>query len=193
MARRPVKVRKLEEPAMSIQPKLDSSQAVSAFRRSIHWCMAVSLRDLPFIRRTLISLAVILSISGFTVALAQHQTNTRPVRVPAADSDEQGFAVDSELAISQMSLDMPVDSTGDVDRDFIAMMMPQHRGAIDVARAELKYGHNEGVRRIAQSIIAERENEMSAMRAAVGQLMPAQSSGTPIISERPPTTRIPEK
>jgi hypothetical protein len=83
MARRPVKVIKSEEPAMSIQPKLDSSQAVSAFRRSIHWCMAVSLRDLPFIRKTLISLAVILSISGFTVALAQHQTNTRPVRVPA--------------------------------------------------------------------------------------------------------------
>jgi hypothetical protein len=86
MSRRPVKVIKSEEPAMSIQPKLDSSQAVSAFRRSIHWCTAVSLRDLPFIRKTLISLAVILSISGFTVALAQHQTNARPVRVPAADS-----------------------------------------------------------------------------------------------------------
>jgi len=178
---------------MSIQPKLDRSQAVSAFRRSIRWRTAVSLRDLPFIRKTLISLAMILSISGFTFALAQHQTDTRPVSVPAADSDEQGFVVDSELAISQMSLDMPIDSTGDVDRDFVAMMMPQHRGAIDVARAELKYGHNEGVRRIAQSIIAERENEVSAMRAAVGQLVPAASSGTPIISERSPSTRIPEK
>jgi DUF305 family protein family protein len=178
---------------MSMQPKLDTSQAGSAFRRWIHWCMAVSLRDLPFIRKTLISLAMILSISGFTVALAQHQTDTRPVRVPAADNNEQGFVVDSELALSKMSLDMPVDSTGDVDRDFVAMMMPHHQGAIDVARAELKYGHNEDVRRIAQSMVAERENEMSAMRAAVGQLVPAQSSGTPIISERPPSTRIQEK
>lgn len=80
-----------------------------------------------------------------------------------------------------------------VDRDFVAMMMPHHQGAIDVARAELKYGHNEGVRRVAQSIIAERENEMSAVRAAVGQLMPAQSSGTPTTSERPSSARIQEK
>jgi hypothetical protein len=41
------------------------------------------------------------------------------------------------------------------------LMIPHHQGAIDVARAELKYGHNEGVRRIAQSMIAERENEIS--------------------------------
>lgn len=178
---------------MSLQAKLDPSHAGSAFRRSIRWCMAVSLRRLPFIRKTLISLAMISSISGFTVALGQHQTDARPILVPAAGSDEQGFVVDSELALSKMSLDMPVDSTGDVDRDFVAMMMPHHQAAIDVARAELKYGHNEDVRRIAQSMIAERENEMSAMRAAVGQLAPVQSSGTPITPERPPGTRIQEK
>jgi uncharacterized protein (DUF305 family) len=85
------------------------------------------------------------------------------------DSDEQRFVIDSELALSEMTLDMTVDSTGDVDRDFVALMIPHHQGAIDVARAELKYGHNEGVRRIAQSMIAERENEISAMRTAVGQ------------------------
>jgi len=75
------------------------------------------------------------------------------------------------VALSKMSVDMPVESTGDVDRDSVATMMPDHQGAIDVARSELQYGHNEGVRRIAQSIIAKRENEMSAMRAAVGQLV----------------------
>lgn len=181
---------------MSLQAKLDTCQAGSVFRRSIRLCKAVSLRDLPFIRKTLMSLAMISSISGFTVALAQHQTDTRAIRLPAADRDEQRFVVDSELALSKMSLDMldmSVDSTGDVDRDFVAMMMPHHQGAIDVARAELKYGHNEGVRRIAQNIIAERENEMSAMRAAVRRLVPAQSSGTPITPERPPGTRIQEK
>ncbi|WJR78762.1 DUF305 domain-containing protein [Bradyrhizobium sp. NP1] len=155
--------------------------------------MQVSLRDLSFIRKTLISLAIILSIFWVSVALAQHQTGTHRVRVPAAESDEQGFVVDSELALSKMSLDIPVDSTGDVDRDFVAIMMPHHQGAIDVGRAELKCGRNEDVRRIAQSIIAERESEMSAMRAAVGQLVPAESSGMPITSERPPSTGIQEK
>jgi hypothetical protein len=175
---------------MSRQAKLDTSHLGSALRRSMHRCIAVLLGDLSFIRKLLLSLVTISSISGFTAALAQHQTATGSVRVPAADSDEQGFVVDSELALSKMSLDMPIDSTGDVDRDFVAMMLPHHQGAIDVARAELKYGHNEVVRRIAQSIVEARENEMSAMRAAVRQLVPAQGSGTPIIPERPSSTRI---
>jgi uncharacterized protein (DUF305 family) len=55
-------------------------------------------------------------------------------------------------------------------------MMPHHQGAIDMARAELKYGHNEELRRLAQSIIAEREQEMSTMRNVVGQAPPSKTS-----------------
>jgi hypothetical protein len=36
---------------------------------------------------------------------------------------------------------MTAERTGDVDQDFVAMMTPHHQGAIDIARAELKYGH----------------------------------------------------
>jgi uncharacterized protein (DUF305 family) len=152
----------------------------------------VSLRHLPSISKTLISLAIISSISGFTIALAQQQTDERSVPVPVVDSDEQRFVIDSELALSEMTLET-VDSTGDVDRDFVAMMIPHNQGAVDVARAELKYGHNEGVRRIAQSMIAGREIEISSMRTTVGQPMPAKSSGAPKTSERSARTRIQEK
>ena len=75
---------------------------------------------------------------------------------------------------------MAVDSTGNVDRDFVAMMIPHHQGAIDVARAELKYGRNEELRQLALSIVAEREHEMSVMRNAFGE--PAVSN-TPVTSE----------
>jgi uncharacterized protein (DUF305 family) len=153
----------------------------------------VSLRHLPSIRKMLISLAMISSISGFTVAVAQQQPDKRLVRIPAVDSDEQRFVIDSELALSEMTLDMTADSTGDVDRDFVALMIPHNQGAIDVARAELKYGHNEDIRRIAQNMIAERESEMSAMRTAVGQQMPAKCGGAPITSERSASTRIQAK
>jgi len=47
-------------------------------------------------------------------------------------------------------------------------MMPHHQGAIDIARAELKYGHNEEVLRLVHDIIAEQENEMLVMRSTVG-------------------------
>ena len=59
------------------------------------------------------------------------------------------------------------------------MMMPHHQGAIDIARAELKYGHNEELLRLARDIMAEQENEMLVMRRAVGEPTSAQSTDTP--------------
>jgi uncharacterized protein (DUF305 family) len=74
---------------------------------------------------------------------------------------------------------MTVERTGDVDRDFVAMMMAHHQGAIDIARAELKYGQNEELLRLARDIIAEQENEMLVMRGTVGEPRSAQSTDTP--------------
>jgi uncharacterized protein (DUF305 family) len=44
---------------------------------------------------------------------------------------------------------MAVTPTGDVDADFAAVMIPHHQGAIEMAEAELRFGHNEKLRRIA--------------------------------------------
>jgi hypothetical protein len=70
---------------------------------------------------------------------------------------------------------MSVKPTGDVDRDFVAMMVPHHQGAIDMAQAELRYGHNEQLRRIAQEIVVEQQQEIVAMRVALGQPLPPQA------------------
>src|SRR5260370_24536910 len=67
---------------------------------------------------------------------------------------------------------MAVKPTGDIDHDFVAMMVPHHQGAIDMAQAELRYGHNEQLRRIAQEIVVEQQQEIVAMRLALGQPMP---------------------
>ncbi len=71
--------------------------------------------------------------------------------------------------------DMDIKPTGDVDRDFAAMMIPHHQGAIDMAKALLRYGHNEQLRRIAQEIIVEQEQEIAVMRLALGQPLPPPS------------------
>src|ERR1700742_1491016 len=132
-----------------------------------------------FVRNPLVSLAITVSVLATTpIVAAQDQTGTHHLPAPAGNKSELQFIIDNELAISRMTLDMSKmsDPTGDVDRDFVALMMPHHQGAIDIAGAELKYGHNEELRRLAQSIIAEREQEMSAMRGAVGETPPAQTS-----------------
>ena len=54
------------------------------------------------------------------------------------------------------------------------MMIPHHQGAVDMAEAELRNGHNEQLRRIARQIIAEQPREIAAMHQALGKL-PKQS------------------
>ena len=55
------------------------------------------------------------------------------------------------------------------------MMVPHHQGAIDMARAELLYGQNETLRRMAQEIVVTQQQEIVAMQQALGQ----SSNGSP--------------
>ena len=74
--------------------------------------------------------------------------------------------------MNKMMADMAIKPTGDVDRDFVAMMVPHHQGAIDMAQAVLRYGHNEQLRRLAQEIIVDQQQEIAAMRLALGEPLP---------------------
>ena len=88
-------------------------------------------------------------------------------------SDEQPFLSENDAAMNKMMADMTVKPTGDVDRDFVAMMVPHHQGAVDMAKAELRYGHNEQLRRLAQEIVVTQQQEISVMRFAPGSRLPA--------------------
>jgi hypothetical protein len=83
------------------------------------------------------------------------------------------FLSENEAIMAKMMADMSVKPTGDVDRDFVAMMIPHHQGAIDMARAFLRYGHNEQLRRLAQEIIVTQQQEIATMRLAIGGPLPA--------------------
>jgi Domain of unknown function (DUF305) len=78
--------------------------------------------------------------------------------------------------MDRMMAGMAVLPSGDVDQDFAAGMIPHHQGAIDMAQAELRYGRNEQLRRIAQEIIVEQQQEIVAMRLALGQPLPPSVS-----------------
>jgi uncharacterized protein (DUF305 family) len=133
----------------------------------------------PSICKALIFLAAAALMSETPFALAQDQTRTPHAPAAATASEGRRFTIESDLALSKMSLGMTAERTGDVDRDFVAMMMPHHQGAIDIARAELKYGHNEELLRLARDIIVEQEHEMLVMRGTVGEPTSAQSTETP--------------
>lgn len=90
---------------------------------------------------------------------------------PAAE-----FTAAMDAAMDRMMADMHVAPTGDVDRDFVNMMIPHHQGAIDMAVAQLQYGKDPKLKRIAQEIIIEQQQEIAAMRLAVGDPLPASAA-----------------
>jgi uncharacterized protein (DUF305 family) len=90
----------------------------------------------------------------------------------SAASAEAQYLADNVSAMTKMMIDMGIDPSGDVDTDFVAMMTPHHQGAIEMAQAELRYGRNEPLRRMAQEIIVTQLQEIAAMRLALGQPLP---------------------
>jgi len=83
------------------------------------------------------------------------------------------FAHEMNAAMDRMMDSMHVEPSGDVDRDFAAKMIPHHQGAMEMAVAELRYGTNPQLRRIAQEIIVDQQQEIAAIRLAIGDPLPA--------------------
>ena len=90
----------------------------------------------------------------------------------SAPAAEAPYLAENVGAMTKMMVDMSIRPSGDVDSDFVAMMLPHHRGAIEMAQAELRYGRNEPLRRMAQEIIITQLQEITAMRLSLGQASP---------------------
>jgi uncharacterized protein (DUF305 family) len=156
----------------------------------------MALFSRAFIRKRMISLAATASVTATSFALAQDPARTchvlaaMPIQYVADRSDhseEQPFLSLNETAMNKMMADMTIKPTGDVDRDFVAMMVPHHQGAVDMAKAELEYGHNARLRRLAHEIVAKQQQEITAMRNAVSDGSPAAQSPEQPHAESSPT------
>jgi uncharacterized protein (DUF305 family) len=74
------------------------------------------------------------------------------------------FAQDMDVSMKKMDHDMAAaPMNGDVDHDFVVMMIPHHQGAIDMAKGELSYGKDPAMRRLAQEIIVDQQSEIDLM------------------------------
>jgi hypothetical protein len=103
----------------------------------------------------------------------------------SAPAAEAPYLAESVSAMTKMMIDMGIRPSGDVDTDFVAMMVPHHQGAIDMALAA-SHGRNPQIRRLAQEIIVTQQQEIAVMRLAVGQPLPPSG---PSPTEVPPVRR----
>lgn len=60
--------------------------------------------------------------------------------------------------------------TGDPDHDFLAMMVPHHEGAVEMARLVLLHGRDPLVRQLAEQIIAGQQAEIASMQGRLTRL-----------------------
>ncbi|NYH99263.1 hypothetical protein FHX63_002059 [Cupriavidus plantarum] len=121
---------------------------------------------------------------AWLAAAAMPLAHAAPPAAPPAG--EAAFLAENEAAMTRMMNDMDIRPTGDVDRDFVAMMTPHHQGAIDMAQAVLRYGKNEQLRRIAQEIIVDQQQEIAAMQLALGQPAPPSAPAPTSPASGPP-------
>jgi Domain of unknown function (DUF305) len=92
--------------------------------------------------------------------------------IEAAFPEETPYLRENDATMNKMMSDMVIKPTGNVDRDFAAMMTPHHQGAIAMAQSVLRSGRNEQIRRLAQEVIVTQQQEIAAMRLAIGDPLP---------------------
>lgn len=111
---------------------------------------------------------------GMGHGMAHGGHGTSPAQ-PGSGAHDHGATAPSGAAASpstaaflaaneKMHRDMAIAFTGDADRDFAAAMIPHHEGAIEMARIQIQYGRDPGMRRLAEAVIREQEREIAELR-----------------------------
>lgn len=129
--------------------------------------------------------ALLLIAVALPLHLFAHEVHSTAQPVSVAAVDETAFLKENDDAMTKMMNDMAIKPSGDIDRDFVAMMNPHHQGAIDMAVSELRYGKNAQLRRIAQEIIVDQMQEIAAMKLAIGEPV---TEATPAPTQQQPAS-----
>jgi uncharacterized protein (DUF305 family) len=91
-----------------------------------------------------------------------------PAAMAMGGHEATGDAAHADLmdSMDAMNADMMAGGTAsDIDVAFVCSMIPHHRGAIDMAKAELAHGDDPWAKELATAVIAAQEKEIADMMA----------------------------
>lgn len=92
-------------------------------------------------------------------------SHAEPGREAAFTPEFRTFVREMDAGMDKMMRDMHAPGyTGNADVDFLAMMIPHHEGAVEMARLVLLHGRDPLTRQLADGIIASQTSEIAAMR-----------------------------
>lgn len=99
------------------------------------------------------------------------QHSHQPASTELGDARYRDYLRGMDAAMAKMMADMHQSApSGNADIDFLAMMMPHHWGAVEMARLVLAGGSDPLVRAVAQGIIDSQNVEIEAMRGRLDVL-----------------------
>jgi uncharacterized protein (DUF305 family) len=139
------------------QPCL-SERGITSVKGLINLCLALILSLL------IASITHTVAGTGQAVAAQTPDCDKMHERMGAqmhSDADKAMMEAMMGMYRSMMNTKM----TGNGDRDFMLMMIPHHQSAIDMAKAELKYGKDARVRTLATNIISAQQKEIDEMHS----------------------------
>ena len=110
------------------------------------------------------------AVSNNLVVFAQHSHEKHDMQNQPSGAQQKSFQQLMDDAMTTMDSGMKgAPMTGDPDHDFAAMMIPHHQGAINMAKAELLYGKDPALRRLAQEMVVTQGQEIQVMRMRLKQ------------------------
>ena len=105
-------------------------------------------------------------------AAAPHEHKGKP------SATSSTFQREMDEGMARMMDDMHASGyTENVDIDFLAMMIPHHKGAVDMARLVLQHGKDPATRQLAEEIIAGQMVEVQSMIRRLATLRQAGGPG----------------
>jgi uncharacterized protein (DUF305 family) len=114
-----------------------------------------------------LSLALAAALAGTQAHAQQRDSSRHDMSMPSTTVQGRHQAADTDMmtSMTKMNHDMTaVPMTGNPDRDFVAMMIPHHQGAIDMAGFELRHGKDPAIRGLARNIVAAQKKEIATMQ-----------------------------
>lgn len=145
---------------------------------------AIGVSSLAGVALAVLALTVELpAASDNSLAATSKNASSSPICNIASVDTEPTFYSEMTDVNRRMHEAMEIAPSGNAEHDFARMMIAHHQGAIDMALVELKYGHDERLRRLAQSIVVEQGQEIAYMRMLL-ETPPVKTSATDPVADQ---------
>ena len=111
-------------------------------------------------RSVLFALVAMLPVAAHAGGMPQDMSQMGGMAMGNEEAMKAFEAADDKMMEGMHGMAM----TGDVDKDFVTMMIPHHQGAIDMAEVVIRYGRDPQIKALAEAVVKAQETEIAEMK-----------------------------